>query len=170
MTGLQSQNARRVPVDAKSLVFVCFGNIMRSAMAEALLVRALQETGRTDIHVTSAGLHAGNGAEAHPWAQLAAAAEGISLSGHRAQLLRREMVEHADAILAMDFQNKAELLALYPDATDRIFMLSAYADPPWKNREIPDPYFGDEAKTRSCCRALEVCVRRLLGSLEKPNR
>ena len=167
MTGFQSHNARRVPVDAKSVVFVCFGNIMRSAMAEQLLLRAMREAKRRDIRVQSAGLHAGNGTAAHPWAQLAATAVGISLSSHRAKLLTREMVEESEAILAMDFQNKSELLAQFPGAADRIFMLSAYADPPWKNREIPDPYFGDEEKTSACCRALDVCVRRLLATLEK---
>ena len=116
MAGFKSQNAHRVPVDAKSVVFVCFGNIMRSAMAEFLLLRALKETGRSDIRAMSAGLHAGNGTEAHPWAQLAATTAGISLSGHRAKLLTREMVDQCDAILAMDFQNKSELLAQYPDA------------------------------------------------------
>ncbi len=167
MAGFKSQNAHRVPIDAKSFVFVCFGNIMRSAMAEFLLLRALNETGRSDIRVMSAGLHAGNGTEAHPWARLAATTAGISLSSHRAKLLTREMVDQSDAILAMDFQNKSELLAQYPDAANRIFMLSAYADPPWKNREIPDPYFGDEQKTSDCCKALDVCVRRLLATLEK---
>jgi len=166
MAGLRTQNQRRVPANAKSLAFVCFGNIMRSAMAEVLLARALRESGRTDLIITSAGLHAGEGTRAHPWAQLAAENEGVSLLAHRARLLTREMVSNADAILAMDFQNKAELLTLYPDASGKIFMMSTYADPPWKNREIPDPYFGNEESTHLCCKALDICVRRLLATLE----
>ena len=34
------------------------------------------------------------------------------------------MVEQADCVFAMDFQNKAELLALYPEAKDK-FLCSA---------------------------------------------
>jgi len=45
-------------------------------------------------------------------------------------------------------------------------MMSTYADPPWKNREIPDPYFGNEESTHLCCKALDICVRRLLATLE----
>ena len=156
---------RKVPSSARSLVFVCFGNIMRSAMSEAIALRTLRELGRTDIQLRSAGLHAANGTAAHPWAQAAAEAQGLSLSNHAAKLLTQEMVRKADAVLAMDYQNWAELQAQYPEAADRVFMLSAYSDPPWKDREIPDPYFGDEASTRACCSALEVSVKRLLASL-----
>jgi len=166
--GIHSQNERRVPASAKSIVFVCFGNIMRSAMAEQWMIRAMHEDHRHDIEVSSAGMHATSGNSAHPWAQLAAEGAGLSLANHRAQLLTQEMVDETDALLAMDFQNKAELLAQYPDAADRVFMLSAYADPPMTGREIPDPYFGDEEKTRACCGVIEVCVRRLLATLSKP--
>jgi protein-tyrosine phosphatase len=165
MAGLR--RGRRVPGNARSLVFVCFGNIMRSAMSEAIALRTLRELGRSDIRIQSAGLHAGNGTRAHPWAQAAAEAEGLSLADHRAKLLTPEMVSEADAIVAMDYQNWAELLTQYPDAADRVFMLSAYCDPPWKHRESPDPYYGDEASTRLCCKAIEVSVRRLLATLNE---
>jgi 5-methylcytosine-specific restriction endonuclease McrA len=36
------------------------------------------------------------------------------------------------------------------EASGKIFMMSTYADPPWKNREIPDPYFGSEESTHLC--------------------
>jgi len=89
---------------------------MRSAMAEVSLARALRESGRTDLIITSAGLHAIEGTLAYPWAQLAAEKEGVSLLEHCARMLTQEMVSSVDAILAMDFQNKAELLTQYPEA------------------------------------------------------
>jgi protein-tyrosine-phosphatase len=89
---------------------------------------------------------------------------GISLATHRAKLLTREMVDAADAIFAMDFQNKAELLTLYPDAADKIHMLSSYAEGAWKCREIPDPYLGDLEVTRYCARQLQTCIQNLLAA------
>jgi protein-tyrosine-phosphatase len=166
MAGVRTQNAPRVPANAKSLAFVCFGNVMRSAMAEVLLSRALRELGRTDLCIISAGLHACEGTPAHPWAQLAVEKEGVSLLKHRARILTQEMVSSVDAIVVMDFQNKAELLTQYPHASAKIFMISTYADPPWKNREIPDPFFGSEESTLLCCKELDICVRRLLATLE----
>jgi protein-tyrosine-phosphatase len=164
--GLRTENQRRAPASARSFVFVCFGNIMRSAMAESLMQKALHDTAvdHGSVKIDSAGLHASPGREAHPWAQKAAIDLGISLGSHRAKLLTREMVDGADAVFAMDFQNKAELLTLYPEARDKIFMLSAYAEGEWKNREIPDPYLGDVVVTRYCGRQLETCIRNLIAS------
>jgi low molecular weight phosphotyrosine protein phosphatase len=81
---------------------------MRSAMAEFLMRQALKEAGlEGQVRIMSAGLLASAGREAHPWAQEASADIGIALAEHRAKLLTREMMERADCIFAMDFQNKS---------------------------------------------------------------
>ena len=165
--GIRDKNQQRVPPSTRSFVFVCFGNIMRSAMAEFLMRKLLDETRSVDmekIRIVSAGLHADPGREAHPWAQEAAAELGVSLAMHHAKLLTREMVDQADAIFAMDFQNKAELLTLYPDAANKIYMLGAHAEGAWKCGEIPDPYLGDLEVTCDCARQLRTCIQNLLAA------
>ena len=165
--GMRGENQRAVPPSARSFVFVCFGNIMRSAMAEFLMRKALNEGAPErieKIRIVSAGLHANPGREAHPWMQEAATELGISLVTHRAKLLTREMVDAADAVFAMDFQNKAELLTMYPESAEKIHMLSAYAEGEWKCREIPDPYLGDLEVTRYCARQLQTCIQNLLAA------
>lgn len=164
--GIRTSNRRLVPTSSRSFLFVCFGNIMRSAMAEFLMKQALREAGlEGQVRIMSAGLHASAGREAHPWAQEASADIGIALAEHRAKLLTREMMERADCIFAMDFQNKAELLTLCPEMQDKIYMLSAYAKGAWKYREIPDPYLGDLETTRFCARQLQTCIRNLMVSI-----
>ena len=165
MLGIRTANKRLVPRSARSLVFVCHGNIMRSAMAEFFMRQALQEM-RLDkeVHLISAGLHACAGREAHSWAQEAAADLGISLVEHQAKPLTKAMVAGADCILAMDFRNKAELLTLYPEYKEKICMLSAYAEGTGQYREIPDPYLGNLELTRFCARQLQSCVRNLIRS------
>jgi len=79
--------------------------------------------------------------------------------------LTREVVERADVIFAMDSLHKAELLALYPAAKNKIFMLSAYADRPLRYREIPDPYTGNLQVTRECYAVLRICIQRLAEGL-----
>ena len=75
--GVRAANQRLVPPSARSFVFVCFGNIMRSAMAEFLMRQALNEAGlEQQVRIVSAGLHASAGREAHPWAQEASAGSG----------------------------------------------------------------------------------------------
>jgi protein-tyrosine phosphatase len=165
--GFRGRNGRVAPAGARSFLFVCFGNIMRSAMAEFLMRKMVLETTpdfASGLRIVSAGLHAAAGREAHPWAQEAAVELGISLAGHRAKPLIREMVEQADCIFAMDFQNKAELLTLFPEAESRIYMLSAYAKDAGRGREIPDPYTSDLEGTRGCGRRLRTCVGNLIAA------
>jgi len=163
---IRSMDQRTVPAGARSFVFVCFGNIMRSAMAEAIFLKVLAEHGHEkEVHVVSAGLHAIPGREAHPWAQIACEHAGLSIAAHRSKLVTIEMIEQADAVFAMDFQNRAELLTRYPEAQHKIFMMTAYGDSSERSREISDPYFGNEESTKACFGLLESCIRRLEESL-----
>jgi len=163
--GVRGSNKRKVPASARSFVFVCYGNIMRSPMAELMFRRTLSEHGVYDMEICSAGIHATPGTEAHPRSQIAGRELGLPLDYHRSKLLTPEMVSKADAIFAMDFQNKAELLNLYPEASAKIFMLSAYAEGRRRYREIPDPFFGDQDEARRCYALLQTCVHNLVKSL-----
>ena len=166
--GVRPQKRVLIPPSTKSVLFVCFGNIMRSPMAEVMF---RQSTAGTHILVTavSAGLHAIPGREAHPRALEASSEIGLSLHEHRAQVLSPEMVSQADVIFVMDFQNKAEVLALYPEARDKVVMLSAYAEGADRCREIPDPYFGDLEATRRCYALLQTCIHNLAAELGAHN-
>lgn len=163
--GIRRANCKRVPRHARSFVFVCFGNIMRSPMAELMFKRAAVEHHQDGVDVCSAGIHAIDGTPAHPRAQLAGRELGFPLDHHRAKPLTAEVVAGADAIFAMDFQNQAELVTLFPQARQKIFMLSAYAAGSGRGREIPDPYFGDQEAARRCYAVLRECVKNLAEQL-----
>ncbi len=120
------------------------------------------------VSTISAGLHATPGTRAHPWALAAARELGISLEEHRSQLLTGEMVDRADAIFAMDYQNQVELLMYYPNARGKIFMLAAYARHSYRGVEIPDPYYGDAEETLRCYGVCESCVQNLAASILQP--
>jgi protein-tyrosine phosphatase len=160
--GVRPQKRERISPSPKSILFVCFGNIMRSPMAEAMF---RQCTAGTHILVASAGLHAIPGGEAHPRALVASSEIGLPLVQHRAQLLTPEMVSQSDVIFVMDFQNQAEVLALYPEAREKVVLLSAYAEGAERCREIPDPYFGDLEATRRCYALLQTCIHNLAAEL-----
>ncbi len=157
--GIAFGNRRKAKAPVASVLFVCKGNIMRSAMAEEVLKDALRQSGcDSTLRVQSCGLHVLAGTPAHPWALSACGSARLSLATHRSKKVSPEMIDDADVIFAMDFQNKAELLAGYPEAGDRIFMLSAYAHGPVRGREIPDPYSADEASTLACFKLLQECI------------
>lgn len=166
--GVRPQKRERISRSARSILFVCFGNIMRSPMAETMF---RQSTAGKQILASafSAGLHAIPGREAHPRAVAASNEIGLSLVEHRAQQLTPEMVSQADVIFVMDFKNKAEVLALYPEARDKVVLLSEYADGADRCREIPDPYFGDLESTRRCYALLQTCIHNLAAELAQQN-
>jgi protein-tyrosine phosphatase len=163
--GFTNPRYSRPPVTACSFLFVCFGNIMRSPMCEALMNRAIRALPDLQIKVTSAGLNAVPGREPHPWAIKAAREFGISLEEHRARLLTPQMVDQAEAIFAMDHQNQVQLLARHPLAKGKVYMLSAYAGEDYHSLEIVDPYYTTENGTHSCYTILSTCIDNLVHSL-----
>jgi len=101
---------------------------------------------------------------AHPWAVEAAREFGIRLENHRARILSLEMVEQADAILVMDFQNYVEIVSKYPNSKKKAFFLGAYANER-EGIEIRDPYYlGPEATSR-CFHLLNSCISALVESM-----
>jgi len=164
VNGLGLKNRTKAPATARSFLFVCFGNIMRSPMCEALMKRALRSV-QVDVRVQSAGLNATPGTPAHPWSVAAARELGLDLSQHRARPLSPEMLDQADAIFAMDYRNQVELLCRYPALKDKVFMLSAYAGEGYRPIEIRDPFFGNQAETRQCYAILQRCVDNLVAAV-----
>jgi protein-tyrosine-phosphatase len=148
----------------RDIVFVCHGNIMRSPMAEALLKQLCSD--HEGISITSAGLHALAGREADPRAIRLAPEFGISLADHRAKPLTAVLVAQADAIFAMDYLNEAELLARYPEASEKIFLLAAQACGNTSMFEIPDPFNGDDDELRRCYDTVQKCIEDLAGLLK----
>jgi protein-tyrosine phosphatase len=163
--GFTNPKLARVPKAAQAILFVCSGNIMRSPMCEALLHRELAKFGIPDITVTSAGLNAVSDWPAHIWAVTAARELGISLEGHRARLLTPEMVDQAEVIFVMDYQNQVQLLSRWAHAKRKVFLLSAYASPDYRPVEIADPYSLGLEGTRRCYDILHACVQNLVRGL-----
>jgi protein-tyrosine phosphatase len=167
--GIADSTDRRAPAGVRALLFLCYGNIMRSPMAAALLSEMLPGELRDRFQVSSAGLHANPNHAADPRSVRIARDFGVRLDDHRSTQLTRQRVAEADAVFAMDRRNQVEFLALYPEAKEKLFMLGAYAEP--KLAEIPDPYTGEEDELRRCYQVLELCLRNLVRDLirEEPS-
>jgi len=162
-TGMENSKLRRVPQTARSFVFVCYGNIMRSPMCEALMKQAL--AGMPEVRITSAGLNAAPGRQAHTWAIEAARDFGIALEDHHARLLTDAMVEQADVVFAMDYENQSQLLSRFAGAKDKALMLGTYGQQGRGAVEIRDPYYMGLEGTRQCYQILDACIRNLVHDL-----
>ena len=165
MLNLSIHNGRPALASAQSFLFVCFGNMMRSPMAESMLKQALASRGISSPVVRSAGLHALPGREAHAWAIAVSQEIGLPLRSAPGQLPTPELISSSDAIFTMDLENLAELETLYPTAKHKIFLLGSYAVGKERNHEIPDPYLGDLDTTRRCYYVLANCIDSLASDI-----
>src|SRR5947209_20053459 len=120
----------------KRILFVCTGNICRSPLAAALLQRALAQRGIDGLEVASAGTGAWDGAPASEGAYLVGLERGLDLSGHRARLLTRELVDQADLILTMARHHRARVDELGGEG--KVFVLGEYAGK--GGDEVSDPF------------------------------
>jgi protein-tyrosine-phosphatase len=139
-----------------NVLLVCTGNICRSPLAEALLVRTLKQRGIERIAVTSAGTGAWDGAPASEGAYLVGLERGLDLSGHRARLLTRELVDQANLILTMARHHRARVDEL--GGAGRVFVLGEYAGRDGEAAEVSDPFGGDLEVYRATCAELEGLV------------
>jgi protein-tyrosine-phosphatase/predicted ATP-grasp superfamily ATP-dependent carboligase len=164
---LQRDGWDRVPAAARSILFVCHGNIIRSPMAAAMLTRLLAARNR-EITVASAGLHAKPYGAADPRALSVACQFGCSLQNHQAEMITAAMVEQADAIFVMDRMNEAKLLGRFPQAHGKVWLLGACEAEGRRasdSLDIVDPYDGETDDVRRCYDRLVRCVRRLADLL-----
>jgi protein-tyrosine phosphatase len=109
------------------VLFVCTGNICRSATAEAIAWRELARHPGVALRVSSAGSHALEGNPAASRAVLAAAARGATLERHHARELTRRRVHAADLVLCMAAEHRPFVLAYDRSAARRTFLLAAFA-------------------------------------------
>lgn len=129
-----------------SVVFVCMGNICRSPTAEAVFRAKVEEAGLAQqILIDSVGTHDYHiGKPPDTRTQHAAKQRGYDMS-----MLRGRQVEVADFtrfdyVLAMDNANMAILYRLCPkEQRDRLGLFLEYASR-YREREVPDPYYGGE--------------------------
>lgn len=125
------------------IMTVCLGNICRSPAAEAVLIRKLDEAGRADVTVSSAGTadyHIGSAP--HELSVEEGEGRGYGFTTVAAQFAADDF-EQADLILAMDRSNEENILALArrPEDRAKVVRLGAFAgDAADGVRDIPDPW------------------------------
>ena len=110
-------------------------------MAEGLFRQAVQ--GRSDILVLSAGVGAVDGLPPSEYAVRALRELGIDISKQRSRMLTSELVRRADFIFGMTHSHVDAITLLYPQATEKTFLLREFDETldSYEN-DISDPIGG----------------------------
>lgn len=141
------------------VIFICTGNICRSAMADGYLKYRIKELGKEQVvTVSSAGTHATQGEESPSNAKRAIEKYGANISLHTATTLERANLEQATHILVMTNRHKRDVIARYPNVKEKVKLLGEYAKEK-RYKEIDDPwgYSFD---------IYEKCAKEIVDSIE----
>ena len=145
------------------VLFVCLGNICRSPTAEGVMRRLVREHGLEDeIEIDSAGTggwHVGAPPDAR--ATEAARARGTELAGAARRFDPGRDFDRFDLIIAMDAENRRDLLALAPDARarEKVRMFRP------GDLDVPDPYYGGANGFEEVLDHVEEAARELLDEI-----
>lgn len=165
------------------VLFVCTGNICRSAYAEIVA----QAAGLSGVRFASAGVYAVTGAGLCP--QMAVFVDGRGdPTTHRARQLTRDLMEQADLVIAMGTDHRRYILDEWPTLGRKTFLIGQVArqlaDPPraltlgglaehlWQHRtsqpddSVADPYGRGPAAAAEASNAIDTHLEAILRGLD----
>jgi protein-tyrosine phosphatase len=154
-----SELASRV-ARAQVILFVCTGNIIRSAFAAELL--RSRSIGRADLRIRSAGLNATTNGPAHPTAMQCAQRFGVDLSLHRTHRLEPSDIEDADVLLAMEIDHVVEINRRFPQHRHKVFLFGCLDD---DAQDVADPVYAPNDVFEACFERIDHGVRRIVTML-----
>ena len=121
------------PHGPKNILFLCYGNICRSPLAELAAHTALP-----GHIIQSAGFHPKVNRRSPAHVQRSATRLGIDMDAHRSRQVTSQDIDQADLVLVMDWKNYAQLLRAFPQSEKKTTFLGLFNPSP--TIEIEDPY------------------------------
>lgn len=141
------------------ILFVCLGNICRSPAAHAVMQAKVDKASLADcFEIDSAGIgswHVGQLPDRRM--RRAGSAFGYDISHRARQFSAPADFERFDGIYVMDADNYTDLQRMTTDRShkQKIKMLADFMTRHAGQKEIPDPYYGDETDFKRTIERIE---------------
>jgi len=145
------------------IVFVCWGNICRSPMAERIAEKMASDAGLRYVRFSSAATSAeelGNPIDSRAARVLAEG--GYRTSGHRAHRITAAEIRDADLVVAMEPLHIERMLRLAPDAGN-LALMTDFDPAAAPGTGIDDPWYGPVSAFRVTRAELERAMPGLLA-------
>jgi protein-tyrosine phosphatase len=148
------------------ILMVCLGNICRSPLAEGIMQDKIKKAG-LDWVVDSAGT--GNyhvGSPPHHLSQKVAKDNGIDICEQCCRQFVKQDMLNFDKIYVMDHDNYKDVRRISKELwnADKVdFLLNELY--PGENRDVPDPWYGDEEDFYTVFELLDKACERALNNL-----
>ncbi len=153
----------------KNVLFVCTGNTCRSPLAEALFRDLVK--GSANYEIQSAGIGAFFGQPASYHSVALAKEHGLDLSKHHSQAVTIELVDRATHIFALGRSHFVALLDDYPEAEDKIYLLSEFtAEDSLRGKDVSDPFGGDREEYREMQQHLDKLLPSIHAFIEQTTK
>ena len=147
------------------IMFICTGNICRSAMAHHLFEKMLEDNNITDVEIYSSGIYAEyNDIPTYDAIEVMKEYD-VDLKKHRATNTSYSDIKNMDLILGMTLSHKQELIYMYPELKEKIYTLKEYVENTQDGINIKDPWGFDIATYRFCAAEIEKCLELLIKKL-----
>jgi protein-tyrosine-phosphatase/predicted ATP-grasp superfamily ATP-dependent carboligase len=153
LRGLARRSQTAAP-DLSNVLFVCYGNICRSAFAGAYWNQNASLPAARSV-----GFHVQGNRRTPPRISRLAKQFGVDLTGHRSSVVDSGAVEGATAIFVMDGQNTEDLLKAFPQAAPKTWLLGSFGGV----RAISDPYLLPETEASASLRQVKQSIDVLVG-------
>ena len=147
------------------ILFVCHGNICRSAAAEVVLKQMAREAGRKDLLIASAAATREEiGNDIYPPMKKALLAAGYACERHAARQTTRADYEQWDYLIGMDDENMWDMKRIYGgDPEGKLSLLLSWAGQ--RGQEIDDPWYTRDFS--GVLRQIEEGCEGILGRIRK---
>lgn len=130
-----------------NILFVCYGNICRSPMAEMIFKDLIYKNNKRYKFscVSRATSMEELGNDIYPQAKRKLLQEGITCENHKAIQIKREDYKLYDYIIVMEERNKRDVIRMLgPDIDNKVHLLLEYTD---NVKDIDDPWYSGDFET-----------------------